>query len=265
MKSSKTLYVGTGLLGALVFAAIFAPLITNFDPNEQDLMNTLLGSTSQHWLGTDPLGRDVLTRLIYGARVDLAIGLLAVVLPYIIGVSLGLLTGWRGGKTDSVIMRVVDTVIAFPFYVLAIALVFIFGPGIKSIIVAITLVGWVAYCRIVRANVLVAKEQDYIHAARLTGLPTSRILRRHMLPNVISQSIVFAMSDIVLSILAIVSLGYLGLGVPVPTAEWGSMIQEGQGYITEQWWLATVPGLMVVYVGFSLSLIGDGLVARLER
>lgn len=265
MKSSKTLYVGTGLLGALVFAAIFAPLITNFDPNEQDLMNTLLGSTSQHWLGTDPLGRDVLTRLIYGARVDLAIGLLAVVLPYIIGVSLGLLTGWRGGKTDSVIMRVVDTVIAFPFYVLAIALVFIFGPGIKSIIIAITLVGWVAYCRIVRANVLVAKEQDYIHAARLTGLPTSRILRRHMLPNVISQSIVFAMSDIVLSILAIVSLGYLGLGVPVPTAEWGSMIQEGQGYITEQWWLATVPGLMVVYVGFSLSLIGDGLVARLER
>ena len=265
MKSAKTLYIGAGLLGALVLAAIFAPLITSFDPTEQDLMNTLLGPTSPHWLGTDPLGRDVFTRLIYGARVDLAIGLLAVVLPYIIGVSLGLLTGWRGGKTDSVIMRVVDTVIAFPFYVLAIALVFIFGPGIKSIIVAITLVGWVAYCRIVRANVLVAKEQDYIHAARLTGLPTSRILRRHMLPNVISQSIVFAMSDIVLSILAIVSLGYLGLGVPIPTAEWGSMIQEGQGYITQQWWLATIPGLMVVYVGFSLSLIGDGLVARLER
>lgn len=265
MKSSKTLYVGVGLLGALVLAAIFAPLITSFDPNEQDYVNTLLGPTSQHWLGTDPLGRDVFTRLIYGARIDLAIGLLAVVLPFIIGVSLGLLTGWRGGKTDSVIMRVVDTFIAFPFYVLAIALVFIFGPGIKSIIIAITLVGWVAYCRIVRANVLVAKEQDYIHAARLTGLPASRILRRHMLPNVISQSIVFAMSDIVLSILAIVSLGYLGLGVPVPTAEWGSMIQEGQGYITQQWWLATLPGLMVVYVGFSLSLIGDGLVARLER
>lgn len=265
MKFSKTLYVGVGLLGALVLAAIFAPLITSFDPNEPDYANTLLGPTAQHWLGTDPLGRDVFTRLIYGARIDLAIGLLAVVLPFIIGVSLGLLTGWRGGKTDSIIMRVVDTFIAFPFYVLAIALVFIFGPGIKSIIIAITLVGWVAYCRIVRANVLVAKEQDYIHAARLTGLPSSRILRRHMLPNVISQSIVFAMSDIVLSILAIVSLGYLGLGVPVPTAEWGSMIQEGQGYISQQWWLATLPGLMVVYVGFSLSLIGDGLVARLER
>lgn len=265
MKSVKTLYLGTFLLGALIVAAILAPVITSFDPNEQDLMSTLLAPSSQHWLGTDPLGRDVFTRLIYGARVDLAIGLLAVILPYIIGVTLGLLTGWVGGKTDSIIMRVVDTVIAFPFYVLAIALVFIFGPGIKSIVVAITLVGWVAYCRIIRANVLVAKEQDYIHAARLTGLPSSRILRKHMFPNVISQSIVFAMSDIVLSILAIVSLGYLGLGVPVPTAEWGSMIQEGQPYITQQWWLATVPGLFVVYVGFSLSLIGDGLVARLER
>lgn len=265
MKSSKTLQAGSLLLGILVLAAIFAPFITQFDPNEQDLVNTLLGPTSQHWLGTDPLGRDIFTRLIYAARVDLAIGLSAVVLPYIIGVVLGLISAWKGGFADSFIMRIVDTVLAFPFYVLAIALVFIFGPGIKSIIVAITLVGWVAYCRIVRANVLVAKEQDYIHAARLTGLPASRILRRHMLPNVISQSIVFAMSDIVLSILAIVSLGYLGLGVPVPTAEWGSMIQEGQPYITEQWWLATVPGFFVVYVGFALSLIGDGLVARLER
>jgi ABC-type antimicrobial peptide transport system permease subunit len=161
-----------GLLGFLILVAIFAPLITSYDPNEQDLMNTLLGPTAHHWLGTDPLGRDVFTRLIYGARVDLTIGLLAVVLPYLIGVSLGLLTGWVGGATDSVIMRIVDTVIAFPFYVLAIALIFVFGPGIKSIIVAITSVGWVAYCRIVRANVLVAKQQDYVHAARLTGPPS---------------------------------------------------------------------------------------------
>lgn len=265
MKSLKTLYIGAGILGALVLAAIFAPLITSFDPTEQDLLQTLSGPTGAHWLGTDALGRDVFSRLIYGARVDLTIGVLAVLLPFIIGVSLGLMTGWFGGKFDSSVMRVVDTVIAFPFYVLAIALVFIFGPGVKSIIVAITLVGWVAYCRIVRANVLVAKELDYVHAARLTGLPTSRILRRHMLPNVISQAIVFSMSDIVLSILAIVSLGYLGLGVPIPTAEWGSMIQEGQPYILQQWWLATIPGFMVVIVGFSLSLIGDGLVSRLER
>ncbi len=265
MKSIKTFYLGAGILGLLVMAAIFAPLITSFDPTEQDLMQTLSAPTSAHWLGTDALGRDVFSRLIYGARIDLTIGVLAVLLPFIIGVSLGLLTGWFGGRFDSLVMRVVDTVIAFPFYVLAIALVFIFGPGVKSIIVAITLVGWVAYCRIVRANVLVAKELDYVHAAKLTGLPIGRILRRHLLPNVISQAIVFSMSDIVLSILAIVSLGYLGLGVPIPTAEWGSMIQEGQPYILQQWWLATIPGFMVVIVGFALSLIGDGLVARLER
>lgn len=265
MKSIKTLYLGAGILGAIVLAAIFAPLITHFDPTEQDLVNTLGAPSAAHWLGTDALGRDVFTRLIYGARIDLTIGLVAVMLPFIVGVTLGLITGWFGGKFDVFVMRIVDTVIAFPFYVLAIALVFVFGPGVKSIIVAISLVGWVAYCRIVRANVLVAKEQDYIHAAILTGLPTKRILLRHMLPNVVSQAIVFSMSDIVLSILAIVSLGYLGLGVPIPTAEWGSMIQEGQPYILQQWWIATIPGFMVVIVGFALSLIGDGLVARLER
>ena len=154
MKSIKTLYLGAGILGLIVLSAIFAPLITHFDPTGQDLLNTLGAPSSAHWLGTDALGRDVFTRLIYGARIDLTIGLVAVMLPFIIGVTLGLITGWFGGKFDAFVMRIVDTVIAFPFYVLAIALVFVFGPGVKSIIVAISLVGWVAYCRIVRANVL---------------------------------------------------------------------------------------------------------------
>jgi len=264
-KKNRTLYAGLSILSIIVFVAVFAPLLFHFDPNEQDLLSSLAGPSRLHWLGTDELGRDVLTRLMYGARIDLTIGFLAVLLPFILGVFLGLVTGWFGGRLDQIVMRIVDTTIAFPFYVLAIGMVFILGPGIKSIVVTITLVGWVSYCRIVRAAVLVAKAQDYVHAAKLTGLPTSRILRRHLLPNVVSQAIVFSMSDIVLSILAIVSLGYLGLGVPVPTAEWGSMIQEGQAYILSQWWIATIPGLMVVLVGFSLSLIGDGLVARLER
>ena len=264
-KKAFTLYAGSAILGLIILAAIFVPWLSHFDPNEQDLLSSLARPSSHHWLGTDELGRDVLTRLIYGARVDLTIGFLAVLLPFIVGVFLGLVTGWYGGRLDQIVMRVVDTVIAFPFFVLAIGMVFILGPGIKSIVVTITLVGWVSYCRIVRAAVLVAKAQDYVHAAKLTGLPTARILRRHLLPNVISQAIVFSMSDIVLSILAIVSLGYLGLGVPIPTAEWGSMIQEGQAYILSQWWMSTIPGLMVVIVGFSLSLIGDGLVARLER
>ena len=202
---------------------------------------------------------------MYGARIDLTIGILAVVFPFILGTTLGLISGWRGGLFDTLVMRIVDTTIAFPFYVMAIALVFVVGAGPKVIILAISLVGWVAYCRIVRAAVLVAKELDYVHAAKLSGLPTSRILRKHVLPNVITQAIIFSMSDIVLSILAIVSLGYLGLGVPIPTAEWGSMIQEGQAYILQQWWIPTIPGVMVVITGFGLSLIGDGLVKRLNK
>ncbi len=258
-------YFGIGLLSFIVLVAAFAPWLTHYDPIGQDLLHTLASPNSHHWLGTDNLGRDVLTRIIYGARIDLSIGVLAVLFPFILGTTLGLISGWRGGWFDAILMRIVDTTIAFPFYVLAIALVFVVGAGPKSIIIAISLVGWVAYCRIIRAAVLVAKELDYVHAAKLSGLPTGRILRRHILPNVISQAIVFSMSDIVLSILAIVSLGYLGLGVPIPTAEWGSMIQEGQAYILQQWWIPTIPGIMVVIVGFSLSLIGDGLVKRLNK
>lgn len=265
LRGNSAFYLGIGIITFLLITAIAAPLLTHYDPLGQDLENTLISPSAQHWLGTDQLGRDVLTRIIYGARVDLAIGTLAVLFPFILGTTLGLISGWKGGWFDTFLMRVVDTAIAFPFYVLAIALVFVVGPGPKSIILAISLVGWVAYCRIIRAAVLVAKELDYVHAAKLSGLPTRRILRRHVLPNVISQAIIFSMSDIVLSILAIVSLGYLGLGVPIPTAEWGSMIQEGQAYILQQWWIPTIPGFMVVITGFGLSLIGDGLVKRLNR
>jgi len=263
--ANTALYSGIIIIGLLAIMAIAAPLLSHYDPIGQDLENTLIAPTRHHLLGTDQLGRDVLTRIMYGARIDLTIGILAVLLPFIIGTTLGLISGWRGGLFDTLVMRVVDTTIAFPFYVMAIALVFVVGAGPKAIIIAISLVGWVAYCRIVRAAVLVAKELDYVHAAKLSGLPTSRILRKHVLPNVITQAIIFSMSDIVLSILAIVSLGYLGLGVPIPTAEWGSMIQEGQAYILQQWWIPTIPGVMVVFTGFGLSLIGDGLVKRLNK
>ena len=263
--ANTALYSGIIIIGLLAIIAIAAPLLSHYDPIGQDLENPRIPPTRHHLLGTDQLGRDVLSRLMYGARIDLTIGILAVVFPFILGTTLGLISGWRGGLFDTLVMRIVDTTIAFPFYVMAIALVFVVGAGPKAIILAISLVGWVAYCRIVRAAVLVAKELDYVHAAKLSGLPTSRILRKHVLPNVITQAIIFSMSDIVLSILAIVSLGYLGLGVPIPTAEWGSMIQEGQAYILQQWWIPTIPGVMVVITGFGLSLIGDGLVKRLNK
>lgn len=260
------LTVGVALFALLVAAAVFAPLLTSADPVEQDLVNGLLPPGSPgHLLGTDQLGRDVFARLLYGARIDLRVGVLAVLTPFVVGTALGLLTGWFGGWFDTVVMRVVDMVVAFPFFVLVIALVFALGPGTTSIFVAISLVGWVAYARIVRGEVLVAKEQEYTLAARASGLPTWRILFRHLLPNVVLQAVIYSMSDIVLSILAIVTLGYLGLGVPPPTPDWGSMIQEGQQFILTQWYLPTLPGLAVVVTGLALALIADGLVERFGR
>jgi peptide/nickel transport system permease protein len=260
------LIAGLVLLGLIVLAAIFAPLLTSWDPIAQDLVNARAApGTPGHLLGTDALGRDVLSRLLYGARIDLRVGFLAVISPFIIGTVLGLVSGWFGGWIDTLIMRIVDVVIAFPFFVLVIAIVFALGAGTGSIYVAITLVGWVAYCRIVRGEVLVAKEQEYALAARASGLPTWRILFRHLLPNVVLQAVIYSMSDIVLTILAIVTLGYLGLGVPPPTPDWGSMITDGQQFLLTQWYLATIPGLAVVITGLALALVADGLVERFGR
>jgi peptide/nickel transport system permease protein len=265
LRLNATLIAGLVMLGLIVLAAICAPLLTSWDPVQQDLTNSLARPGNGHLLGTDQLGRDVFARLLYGARVDLRVGAIAVLLPFLIGSTLGLLAGWFGGWFDLVLMRVVDMVVAFPFFVLVIALVFVLGSGTSSIYIAITLVGWVSYARIVRGEVLVAKEQEYALAARASGLPTYRILLRHLVPNVMLQAFVFAMSDVVLSILAIVTLGYLGLGVPPPTPDWGSMIQEGQAFILTRWYLAAIPGLAVVVTGLALALVADGFVQRSGR
>jgi peptide/nickel transport system permease protein len=265
-KRNLSLITGLTLFALIVLAAIFAPLLTSADPLQQNLLAARLAPGSAgHLLGTDDLGRDVLSRILYGARIDLVVGVSAVATPLVTGAILGLLAGWWGGWFDWLVMRLVDVVVAFPFYILVIALVFALGQGTKSIYIAISVVGWVAYCRIVRGQVLVAKEQEYALAARASGLPTWRILLRHLLPNVILQAVVYAMSDIVLSILAIVTLSYLGLGVSPPTAEWGSMIAEGQNALLTQWYLATIPGLCVVLVGLALALIADGLVNQFNK
>lgn len=265
LRLNPILVAGLSLLGLIVLIALCAPLLTQWDPIQQDLTSSLLPPGNGHLLGTDQLGRDVFARLLYGARTDLRVGALAVLFPFVLGGTLGLLAGWFGGWFDLVLMRVVDIVVAFPFFVLVIALVFVLGQGTSSIYIAITLVGWVAYARIVRSEVLVAKEQEYAMAARASGLPTYRILLRHLLPNVLLQAFVFSMSDVVLSILAIVTLGYLGLGVPPPTPDWGSMIQEGQAFVFTRWYLAAVPGFAVVITGLSLALIADGFVQRSGR
>ncbi len=250
---------GVSILGLIVLAAAIAPLITQYDPTQQDLLHTLAPPSSSHLLGTDDLGRDVWSRLVYGARTDLRVAFLAVLFPFAIGTLIGLVAGYFGGWIDTVTNWLVNIVVAFPFYVLIIALVFALGPGTRSIYIAITIVGWVSYARIIRGEVIVAKRREYVLAARAAGLSTRRILLRHLLPNTITQAIVFAMSDICLDILAIVTLGYLGLGVQPPTPDWGRMIADGQTYLTTHWELSTIPGIAIVVAALGLSLLADGL------
>ena len=211
---NRSFVAGCCILGVIVCMIVAAPILAPRSATQQNLTNILQAPSHHHLLGTDELGIDVWSQLLRGLGVDMRIALLAVIFPFILGVALGCLSGYFGGWVDIGVMRLVDIVVAFPFYVLVIALVFVLGPGARSIYIAITIVGWVSYARIVRGEILVAKQQDYVQAGRAAGFSTFRIVVRHLLPNVITQAIVFATSDIVLDMLAIVTLGYLGLGVP---------------------------------------------------
>ena len=253
------LMAGLVIIGLILFAVIAAPLLTSYNPDTQNLNATLAGISAHHLLGTDQTGRDTFSRLLYGGRVDIQVAFIAVLFPFVLGTILGSVAGYFGGWIDIIIMRLVDIVVAFPFFVLVIALVFVLGPGERSIYIAITLVGWVSYARIIRGEILVAKRQEYVLAAQSGGLSNLRIMGRHLLPNVITQAIIYAMSDIVQDILAIVTLSYLGLGIQPPTPDWGNMISDGQNFLTTHWQLTTIPGLAVVVTGLGLSLIGDGL------
>jgi peptide/nickel transport system permease protein len=263
---NRALTAGLVIVGALALAAVLAPVLAPRSPTAQDITNALAApGASGHLLGTDHLGRDVLSRLLYGARTDLFVGIGAVIAPLVLGTALGAIAGYAGGWVDTVIMRIVDLVFAFPIMVLLIALVFVLQPGILSIIVAVTVVDWVAYARLTRAQVIGQKGLDYVLAARIGGLSSLRVLGRHILPNVIAQNVVYAVSDAVLVILAITTLGFLGLGVPPPAADWGGMISDAQPYVGTQWWLAVFPGVAILVTGLGLSLVGDGLATRLDR
>ena len=199
---------------------------------------------------------------MHGARIDLLMGVGGVLVPFLIGTTIGSIAGYAGRWIDATLMRVVDVVLAFPFLVLLMAIIAILKPGLMSFFVALSLVGWVSYARLVRAQVLVLKTSDFVIAARSLGFGRMRILFRHILPNCIAGSIVFSMSDVVLTVLAGSSISYLGLGVQPPTAEWGVMIFEGQNFITTAWWITTFPGLAIVFLAFGFSLLADGLAER---
>lgn len=260
---SPALWVGISLLALIVLAGLFAPWLTPYEPLKQDYGAALRAPDAAHWFGTDSLGRDLFTRSLYAIRTDLVIGFWTTYVPMLMGVLLGAYAGLKGGWFDAVLMRVIDTALAFPFLVLIIVILAILGPGTQNIYIAVFLVGWTMYARLARAEMLVESGKDYILAARTLGFPTARILLRHALPNVINSSIVFSMSDFVLNILLVSGLSFLGLGVPAPTPEWGAMVAEGKDFMQQAWWISTLPGLMIVLTGVALALLGDGLTHRL--
>lgn len=257
--ASRSFVPGAILFVLIVCAAVLAPVIAPYSPTAQDLQAGLLPPSASHLFGTDQLGRDVFSRVIFAARTDLGIACAAAVTPFIVGVGLGLISGYFGKATDWVISRVTDTVIAFPFYVLVIALVFALGAGAGGIVVAFALVGWVGYARVIRALTASMREQGWVRAARGGGLSDLRVIVRHVLPNVLPQAVVLLATEVVLIMVAIVTLGYLGLGIRPPTPDWGTMIADGQAFVTSHWWLSALPGLAVVVTGIALSLLGDGL------
>lgn len=253
------LAAGVGLLSAFVVMALLAPWIAPYDPILQDPQARLLPPSLAHPFGTDNFGRDVLSRVIWGARVDLQIAILGVVFPFAIGTIVGTIAGYFGGWVDAVLMRVIDVVLAFPFLVLMLAIIAILGPGLGSFYIAMALVGWVSYARLIRAQILVLKTQDFAVAAASLGFSRARIMFRHLLPNALAGSLVFVMSDAVLVLLNGAAISYLGLGVQPPTAEWGIMVAEAQGFLTQAWWITLFPGLAIVTLAFGFSLTGDAL------
>ncbi len=260
-----SLKIGAAIVGLIVLAGVFAPLITAYDPYLQDYDRVLLPPSWGHPFGTDMLGRDVLTRVIYGIRIDMQIGFILTYVPMIYGVAFGAMAGFYGGYFDNVLMRVLDIAIAFPFLVLIIVIISFLGPGVHSIYIAVFLLAWTMYARLARAAMLVERSKDYMLAAKTLGYPDSRIIFRHALPNIISSSIIFSMADFVLNILLVSGLSFLGMGVAPPAPEWGAMVAEGRDFIFQAWWITTLPGLVIVLVGTAFGLIGEGLTHRLGQ
>jgi peptide/nickel transport system permease protein len=259
----RALALGVGIVAFWFLLAVFAPLVAPYEPDAHNLQATLQPPSWAHPLGTDNFGRDVLSRVIHGTRVDLELGIMGVLWPFLLGTFLGSIAGYFGGLVDTLLMRLLDITLAFPFLVLMIAIISVLGPGLSSFYIAITLVGWVSYARLVRAQVLVLKSSEFVLAARSLGYSHGRIMFRHILPNALVPSIVFSMSDVVLVILAGASISYLGLGIQPPTAEWGVMIAEGQNFMTTAWWITAFPGCAIVLLAFGFSLLADGLGEKL--
>lgn len=258
------LIFGAAILLASVFVGTFPALFAPHDPNAFDYGAILKPPSAAHWMGTDNFGRDIFSRVLHAYTIDMQIAFFATVFPFVFGTVIGALVGYAGGIAETLFGRVVDAVITFPFLVLVIAIVSVLGPGLTNMYIAVGVVGWVFYARIIAAEVRVQKRLDYADAGRAMGYTHLRIIFRHLLPNAITPAIVYWMTDMALAILLGSSLGYLGLGAQPPAAEWGVQIADGKNFMSTAWWISVFPGLAIILTGLGFSLTGDGLAELLR-
>ena len=254
--------VGIVLVALIVLPALLAPLIAPYDPNEADFLNLRKPPSLEHLMGTDSAGRDIFSRVLYGVRLDLGVMLFVTFVPLPIGVLLGAIAGYYGGWIDSVISRAADTLIAFPFLILVMAVVAIVGPGLQGVMIGIPLAGWALYARMARAEMLVVREQNYMLATKTLGYTEWRAIFRHAVPIIMRTSLAYSTVDMIVNLLLISGLSYLGLGQQPPDPELGAVIADGQAHLLNAWWIATFPGLTLVALGIGIGLVGDGLSDR---
>lgn len=258
-KKNRRAMVGLYVIVLIIFISLLAPLISPYDPETINLGASLQPPSLKHWLGTDKLGRDILSRIIYGSRVSLMVGIVAVGISGIIGVVLGALAGYFGKWVDNLIMRLVDILLSFPSILLAITLVAVLGASLFNVMLAIGMVGWVSYARIVRGEFLSLKNQEFVLSARTSGAGFVRIIFRHMLPNSMAPIIVMATLGMAGAIITESSLSFLGLGVQPPTPSWGQMLSDGRTIMRQAWWVSTFPGIAIMITVLAFNLLGDGL------
>ena len=251
--------VGLAIIVTLVLVAAFAPLLATDSPIAQDLGDRLQPPSADHWLGTDEFGRDIYSRIVYGARITLYIVGLVVILVGPVGLLIGTVSGYLGGWVDTVLMRITDIFLAFPRLILALAFVSALGPGVENAIIAIAITAWPPYARIARAETLTVRNSDFIAAIRLQGASSARVIWGHIVPLCTSSLVVRLTLDMAGIILTAAGLGFLGLGAQPPLPEWGAMISTGRQYLLDQWWVATVPGIAILIVSLGFNLLGDGL------
>jgi peptide/nickel transport system permease protein len=251
--------IGLGIVVTLMLMALLAPLIATHHPFAQDLANRLQPPSAEHWFGTDQYGRDIWSRVVHGSRLTLYIVLLVALTAPVAGLLIGTVSGYLGGWTDTVLMRITDVFLAFPKLILALAFVAALGPGIENAVIAIAITSWPPYARIARAETMTIRNSDFISAVRLQGASPARIIAGHVVPLCTSSLIVRVTLDMAGIILTAAGLGFLGLGAQPPLPEWGAMISTGRQYLLDQWWVATLPGLAIFIVSLGFNLLGDGL------